>query len=160
MVQGEARASAGDKHGLSAADEAGERTQHRLSREVLPRRRRRALGHDDLQPFCQRRIQQPLRRVLFVMDLRKSRAGRRILTHRPLAIHVPAERLALWQTGRAEYRIASKKARYRDVELDILRQYVLIYEWVKGVSADEALLQLSSTNRRRILTQLTPTRSR
>jgi hypothetical protein len=105
--------------------------------------------------FANAEFNSPYEEFSLVMDLRKSRAGRRILTHRPLAIHVPAERLALWQTGRAEYRIASKKARYRDVELDILRQYVLIYEWVKGISADEALLQLSSTDRRRILTQLT-----
>jgi hypothetical protein len=41
------------------------------------------------------------------------------------------------------------------VELDILRRYILIYECVKGISADEALLQLSSTDRRRILAQLT-----
>ena len=105
--------------------------------------------------FANAEFNSPYEEFSLVMDLRKSRAGPRILTHRPLAIHVPAERLALWQTGRAEYRIASKKARYRDVELDILRQYVLIYEWVKGISADEALLQLSSTDRRRILAQLT-----
>ena len=105
--------------------------------------------------FANAEFNSPYEEFSLVINLRKSRAGRRILTHRPLAIHVPAERLALWQTGRAEYRIASKKARYRDVELDILRQYVLIYEWVKGISADEALLQLSSTDRRRILTQLT-----
>ena len=105
--------------------------------------------------FANAEFNSPYEEFSLVMDLRKSRAGRRILTHRPLAIHVPAERLALWQTGRAEYRIASKKARYRDVELDILRQYVLIYEWVKGISADEALLQLSSADRRRILAQLT-----
>ena len=104
--------------------------------------------------FANAEFNSPYEEFSLVMDLRKSRAGRRILTHRPLAIHVPAERLALWQTGRAEYRIASKKA-LSDVELDILRQYVLIYEWVKGISADEALLQLSSTDRRRILTQLT-----
>jgi hypothetical protein len=105
--------------------------------------------------FANAEFNSPYEEFSLVMDLRKSRAGRRILTHRPLAIHVPAARLKLWQTGRAEYRIASKKARYRDVELDILRQYVLVYEWVKGISADQALLQLPSADRHRILTQLT-----
>ena len=105
--------------------------------------------------FADAEFNSPYEEFSLVMDLRKSRAGRQILTHRPLAIHVPAERLQLWQTGRAEYRIAGKKARYRDVELDILRQYVLIYEWVKGVSADEALENLSLRERQRILTQLT-----
>ena len=105
--------------------------------------------------FANAEFNSPYEEFSLVFDLRKSRAAQRILTHRPLAIHVPAERLKLWQTGRAEYRIASKKARYRDVELDILRQYVLVYEWVKGISADEALPQLSFAERHRILSQLT-----
>jgi hypothetical protein len=105
--------------------------------------------------FANAEFNSPYEEFSLVMDLRKSRAAQRILTHRPLAIHVPAERLKLWQTGRAEYRIASKKARYRDVELDILRQYVLVYEWVKGISVDQAFLQLSSAERHRILSQLT-----
>ena len=105
--------------------------------------------------FANVEFNSPYEEFSLVIDLRKSRAGPRILTHRPLAIHVPAERLKLLQTGRAEYRIASKKARYRDVERDILRQYVLVYEWVKGISADEALRQLSSAERDRALSQLT-----
>ena len=105
--------------------------------------------------FADAEFNSPYEEFSLVMDLREGRAGRRILTHRPLAIHVPAERLPLWKTGRVEYRIASKKARFRDVELDILRKYVLIYEWVKGVSADEALQHLPSTECGRALMQLT-----
>ena len=63
------------------------------------------------------------------------RTYRAILTHRPLAIYVRGERLKLWQTGRSESKIAQKKAKHRDVELDICRQYILIYEWIKGASA-------------------------
>ena len=105
--------------------------------------------------FANAEFNSPYEEFSLVTDLRQSRAGQRILTHRPLAIYVPAERLQLWQTGRAEHRIAAKKARYRDVELDILRSYVLIYEWVKGVSADEALQLLPPADRNRILAQLT-----
>jgi hypothetical protein len=64
--------------------------------------------------FANAEFNSPYEEFSLVMDLRKSRAGQRILTHRPLAIHVPAKRLKLWQTGRADYRIASKKARYQD----------------------------------------------
>lgn len=64
--------------------------------------------------------------------------GIRIRTQRPLAIYVPPERLQLWQTGRSESKIAAKIARHPGVELDILRQYVLIYEWIKGVDLVEA----------------------
>lgn len=65
--------------------------------------------------------------------------GFRVRTQRPLGIFVPSERLQLWQTGRSESRIAAKLAKHPGVELDILRQYVLIYEWVKGVDLVEAL---------------------
>ena len=61
-----------------------------------------------------------------------------IRTHKPLAIFVPAKRLELWQTGRSQSKIDYKKAKYRDVELDIYRQYILIYEWIKGVASTEA----------------------
>ncbi|MBR0056802.1 MAG: hypothetical protein IJP66_05680, partial [Kiritimatiellae bacterium] len=58
-----------------------------------------------------------------------------IRTHKPLAIYVPAKRFELWQTGRSQSKMARKKAKYRDVELDIYRQYILIYEWIKGADA-------------------------
>ncbi|MCP5521873.1 MAG: hypothetical protein H7A46_10045 [Verrucomicrobiales bacterium] len=64
--------------------------------------------------------------------------GFRVRTQRPLGIYVPSERLQLWQTGRSESKIAAKIAKHPGVELDILRQYVLIYEWVKGVDLVEA----------------------
>jgi hypothetical protein len=90
-----------------------------------------------------------------LMDLRNRRQGPRILTHRPLGIYVPAAPLALWESGRSEARIARKKARYRDVELDLFRQYVLIYEWIKGVSADEAFLDLPGAFRQKTISDLT-----
>ncbi len=77
------------------------------------------------------------------------------MTHRPLGIYVPAKRLALWQTGRDESKFGRKKARFFDIELDILRQYVLIYEWVKGVAADEAFHDFPGRERQRIITELT-----
>lgn len=90
-----------------------------------------------------------------VMDLRSRRQGPRILTHRPLGIYVPAAPMALWESGRSEARIARKKARYLDVELDLFRQYVLIYEWVKGVASDEAFLDLPEEQRKKRIADLT-----
>lgn len=46
--------------------------------------------------------------------------------------------------GRKEIRITGKKARFRDVELDIYRRYVLIYEWIK------AFLRISLSKQLRI----------
>ena len=64
-------------------------------------------------------------------------AGIRIRTQLPLAIYVPSKRLQLWQTGRSEYKIRAKIAQHPGVEIDILRQYVLLFGWIKGLDAVE-----------------------
>jgi hypothetical protein len=91
------------------------------------------------EKFSAAEFNSPWEEFSLVMDLRERKAAGRTLTHRPLAIYMPPERLELWQTGRSAHRIESKKAKYRDVELDICRHYVLIYQWIKGESADAAL---------------------
>lgn len=110
--------------------------------------------------FADAEFNSPYEEFSRVTDLRSRRAGPRILTHRPLGIYVPAKRLELWQTGRDESRIARKRARYRDVELDVFRQYVLIYEWIKGVGADEAFGNLDGQAQRRVVSELTERASR
>jgi hypothetical protein len=91
------------------------------------------------EKFSQAEFNSPYEEFSLVMELRERNVEGRVHTHRPLAIYVPPERLELWQTGRSMHRIERKKAKYRDVELDILRRYVLIYQWVKGESADATL---------------------
>ena len=56
----------------------------------------------------------------------------------PLAVYVPPERMQLWQTGRSEQKIASKIARHPGIEIDILRDYILVYAWIYGIDAVEA----------------------
>lgn len=91
------------------------------------------------EKFSHAEFNSPYEEFSLVMELRERRVTERIRTHRPLAIYMPPERLELWQTGRSTHRIEHKKAKFRDVELDIFRHYVLIYQWVKGESADTAL---------------------
>ncbi len=91
------------------------------------------------EKFSHAEFNSPYEEFSLVMELREQKAAQRVLTHHPLAIYLPPERLELWQTGRSSHRIESKKAKFRDVELDIFRHYVLIYKWVKGESADSAL---------------------
>jgi hypothetical protein len=91
------------------------------------------------EKFSHAEFNSPWEEFSLVMELRERKAAGRILTHRPLAIYMPPGRLELWQTGRSAHRIEHKKAKFRDVELDIFRHYVLIYQWVKGESADAAL---------------------
>jgi len=89
--------------------------------------------------FSHAEFNSPYEEFSLVMELRERKVAERILTHHPLAIYLPPERLELWQTGRSTHRIEHKKAKFRDVELDICRHYILIYRWVKGESADAAL---------------------
>jgi hypothetical protein len=88
----------------------------------------------------------PFEEVAAVMALRAARFGPQrqvIRTKRPLAIYVPPIRLHLWQTGRSESRMAIKQARLPEIVLDILRPYLLVYGWIKGVDAQDAAEQSS-----------------
>jgi hypothetical protein len=82
----------------------------------------------------------PFEEVSLVMELRTGQFGPptlRIHTKKPLAIYVPAERLAIWQTGRSEDKFAARQARHPDFPLDIERQYIVIYGWIDGHDAEQ-----------------------
>ena len=88
--------------------------------------------------FIHAEFNSPFEEFSLLMELRKGEAGPeaiRIRTQKPLAIYMPSERLQLWQTGRSEDKIRAKVVRHPGVEIDILRQYVVLYGWVKGWDA-------------------------
>ena len=90
--------------------------------------------------FINAEFNSPFEEFSVLMELRAGLGGPpgiRIKTQKPLAIYVPSKRLQMWQTGRSEYRIAAKLARHPGVELDILRQYVVLYGWIKGFDITE-----------------------
>ena len=90
--------------------------------------------------FINAEFNSPFEEFSVLMELRAGETGPpgiRMKTQRPLAIYVPSKRLQVWQTGRSEYRIAAKVARHPGVELDILRQYVVLYGWIKGLDITE-----------------------
>ncbi len=90
--------------------------------------------------FIDSEFNSPFEEFSLVMELRAGGGGApklHIKTQKPLAIFVPSQRLQLWQTGRSESRIAAKLARHPGVELDILRQYVVLYGWIKGFDVTE-----------------------
>jgi len=90
--------------------------------------------------FIHAEFNSPFEEFSLLMELRKGEAGPpgiRIRTQRPMAIYVPSERLQLWQTGRSEDKIRAKVSRHPGVELDILRQYVVLFGWIKGLDAVE-----------------------
>jgi hypothetical protein len=90
--------------------------------------------------FINAEFNSPFEEFSLLMELRRGEVGPadiRVRTQRPLAIYVPTERLQLWQTGRSEDKIRAKVARHPDVEIDILRQYVVLCGWIKGWDAVE-----------------------
>jgi len=87
----------------------------------------------------------PWEEFSLVMEMREGGFGTRdfaLSTQRPLAIYVPPECMQLWQSGRSRAKINRIKARHPGIDLDILRQYKLVYEWIPGQSVVELLPQL------------------
>lgn len=107
--------------------------------------------------FIEAEFNGPFEEFSLLMELRAQTFRPRVRTQRPLGIYVPKERLKLWQTGRSAAKIERHQAKYRDVELDMFRQYILIYQWVDGPSAVEALEQVEPDleKRRNALERLT-----
>jgi hypothetical protein len=110
--------------------------------------------------FIHAEFNSPFEEFSLLMELRKGEAGPpgiRLRTQKPLAIYMPSERLQLWQTGRSEDKIRAKVVRHPGVEIDILRQYVVLYGWVKGLDAVESAeyLKLHDQERAEFLARIT-----
>jgi hypothetical protein len=102
--------------------------------------------------FIHAEFNSPFEEFSLLMELRKGEAGPqgiRIHTQRPMAIYLPNERLQLWQTGRSEDKIRAKVTRHPGVEIDILRQYVVLFGWIKGLDAVKTADQFKLEGRAR-----------
>jgi hypothetical protein len=95
-----------------------------------------------LAEFVNAEFNSPWEEFALVMEMREGKYGppdMTIHTQEPLAIYVPPEKLQIWQTGRSRTKINKINARHPGIDLDILRQYILIYSWISGNNAIEAL---------------------
>lgn len=93
-----------------------------------------------LQEFCDAEFNSPWEEFSHVMEMRENRYGPRELKlnmQLPMAIYVPPERMQAWQSGRSRAKINRIAAKHPGIDLDILKQYKLIYEWVRGESIKE-----------------------
>ena len=61
--------------------------------------------------------------------------------HKPLAIYVPRRYVESARMGRKQHRLEAIQRRHGDIVLDPNRQYAVIYEWIEGTDAAEALEQ-------------------
>ena len=112
--------------------------------------RSKFISDDD---FASARWNGPFEEFGKLLELRKGVFGpkKRFLTQHPLGIFVPQQICQNWQLGRSSdsFRI-SQSVMDKDttltedhdpVELDISRQYIMIYSWVKGLGLDALLKQ-------------------
>jgi hypothetical protein len=103
--------------------------------------------------FIHAEFNSPFEEFSLLMELRRGDAGPpaiRVRTQRPLAIYVPGARMQDWQTGRSEDKIRTKVARHPDVEIDILRQYVVLFGWIDGLDAVETADYFTLAGRARV----------
>jgi hypothetical protein len=82
----------------------------------------------------------PFEEFALVYDLRRRLAacGHAAETQRPLAIYVPGKRGSPERLGRKDWLMEPKIAAHKEVKLDVLRNYGMIYEWIDGIDAAEA----------------------
>ncbi|OGW36446.1 MAG: hypothetical protein A2010_17170 [Nitrospirae bacterium GWD2_57_9] len=93
-----------------------------------------------LEEFMSAEFNSPWEEFALVMEMADKQMGQRfswIRAQRPLAIYVPPQRMQLWQSGRSRSKINRIRARHPGVDLDILKQYKLVYEWIRGKNLTE-----------------------
>jgi hypothetical protein len=98
-----------------------------------------------LEEFCNAEFNSPWEEFSLVFEMEESRFGPRnlkIKTQLPLAIYVPPKKMQLWQSGRSREKINRIRAKHPGIDLDILKQYKLIYRWIEGLNLTEIFEQI------------------
>ncbi len=93
------------------------------------------LNTHTLEEFCNAEFNSPWEEFALVMEMGDKQMGQRVgwvRVQRPLAIYVPPQQMQLWQSGRSRAKINRIRARHPGIDLDILKQYKLVYEWIRG----------------------------
>ncbi|MFV1966723.1 MAG: hypothetical protein ACC628_14965, partial [Pirellulaceae bacterium] len=83
----------------------------------------------------------PFMEFSLVIELRNTRyeSPGQLYTHKPLAIYVPRKYVAGSQLGRRRHRLEAIQRSHEEIAIDWNRNYAVIYEWLKGIDAVEAL---------------------
>jgi hypothetical protein len=93
------------------------------------------LNTHTLEEFVSAEFNSPWEEFALVMEMGDKHIGQRlewIKVQRPLAIYVPPQKMQLWQSGRSRSKINRIRARHPGIDIDILKQYKLVYEWIRG----------------------------
>ncbi len=99
-----------------------------------------------LQEFCDAEFNSPWEEFALNDELREGLYGPKdetINIQQPLAIYIPPEKMQLWQSGRSRSKINRIRAKHPGIDLDILKQYKLIYKWIKGKSITDIFKEIN-----------------
>jgi hypothetical protein len=99
------------------------------------------LGTKVIRDLLSCEFNSPFEEFALVEELRNSRRGRddvRVRTSVPLAIYAPPDKWQPSQTGRFQWRIANRVAKHPGIAIDILRDYIMVFEWVPGIDICQA----------------------
>jgi len=102
-----------------------------------------------LQEFCDAEFNSPWEEFALVEELLEGYYGPKnvsVNTQQPMAIYVPPEKMQLWQSGRSRSKINRIRAKHPGIDIDILKQYKLIYKWIRGESITEIFQQIDINN--------------
>ena len=83
----------------------------------------------------------PFMEFSLLIELRNTRyeSPGQLYTHKPLAIYVPRKYVEGSQLGRRRHRLEAIQRSHGEISIDWNRNYAVIYEWLKGIDAVEAL---------------------
>lgn len=100
-------------------------------------------GKRDYESLLHAEFNSPFEEMGLLKDLRDDLKNNQdhMLTQNPLAIYVPSERYQLWQTGRRKLRMKTIIDSHTEIELDMNRMYMMVFEWLEGVDAAQAFEQ-------------------
>lgn len=108
------------------------------------------LNTHSLYEFINAEFNSPWEEFALTMELRERKINgpkkNAIGTQQPLAIYVPSEELQLWQTGRSREKINRITLRHPSINLDILKQYKMVYKWIDGLNIVEVLKEICAGN--------------
>jgi len=99
-----------------------------------------------LLEFCGAEFNSPWEEFSLVMEMQEGRYGPKdlqIKTQLPMVIYVPPEQMQIWQSGRSRAKINRMRAKHPGIDLDILKQYKLIYAWIEGHSLPEVFAHIN-----------------
>jgi hypothetical protein len=96
------------------------------------------MGVNPLLPDSHHQFNSPFEEFALVLEL-KSAARKTIGTQEPLAIYVPSDRATLESLLRRSYIMQGLVESHYEAELDMHREYAVIYRWVPGESLLEKI---------------------